>query len=248
MQIVCPHPCWWLSTTSLPFLVGGVFLSVSVCVTLCLAVRRLCLGWCERCVGRGVMCVVRVGGKRGEESEPSLTKNTPNPSQKRRARWTFQRFSVIHIAPRHVLVLSCYCGTNMAAGFIQQRFFWWWQDWFGFGRSTIPTLSQVVTSSQHIVNNTHRVLGTHCTDVISTHQEFDSPQTRCGTVLDSPFFLCTLHSQALAVVLPQRWRVLSSIHRLHQKKTILNMLLFIRKVHEDFTLCFSVENDCMKSP
>ena len=28
MQIVCPHPCWWLSS-SLPFLVGGVCLSVS---------------------------------------------------------------------------------------------------------------------------------------------------------------------------------------------------------------------------
>ena len=65
-------------------------------------------------------------------------------------------------------------------------------------RSTRPTLSQLVTSSQHFVKNTHCVLGTHCTDVIFTHQEFDSPQARCRTVRDSPFFLCTLHSRALA--------------------------------------------------
>ena len=131
MQIVCPHPCWWLSTTSLPFLVGGVvFLSVSVCVTLCLAVRRLCLGWFERCVGCGVMCVVRVGGKRGEESEPSLTKTTPNPSQKRRARWTFQRFSVIHIASRHVLFIILFLWHKHGCCFSSSVFFWWWQDWF----------------------------------------------------------------------------------------------------------------------
>ena len=206
MQIVCPHPCWWLSSTSLPFLVGGVFLSVSVCLTLCLAVRRLCLGWCEQCVGRGVMCVVRVGGKRGEESEPSLTKKHTRPPPKngepaglssgsllstlRRVMCLYYR---VIVAQTWLLVLSSSVCFLVVAGLV-----------FFLARSTIPTLSQVVTSSQHIVNNTHRVLGTHCTDVITTHQEFDSPQTRCGTVLDSPFFLCTLHSQALAVVLPQR--------------------------------------------
>ena len=158
----------------------------------------MCRVWC-------VVCCVG-GRKGGEESKPSLTKahTRPPPKNERRARWTFQRFSVIHSALRHVLVLSCYCGTNMAAGFPAAFFFWWWLDWFGFGRSTIPTLSKLVTSSQHFVKNTHCVLGTHCTDVISTHQEFDSPQTRCRTVLDSPFFLCTLQSRALAVVSPKR--------------------------------------------
>ena len=68
-------------------------------------------------------------------------------------------------------------------------------------RPTIPTLSQLVTSSQHFVNNTHRVMGTHCTDVIFTHQEFDSPQARCRTVRDSPLFSSTC--SRLATTLPR---------------------------------------------
>ena len=92
--------------------------SVSCCMSVVSGVVwTVCRVWCDVC------CVGGRKGRRGKQ--PSLAKKHTRPPPKNdvRACWTFQRFSVIHSAPRHLLELSCYCGTNMAAGFIQQRFF-----------------------------------------------------------------------------------------------------------------------------
>ena len=159
-------------------------------------VWTVCRVWCDVC------CVGGRKGRRGEESNPSLTQKQthPTPSQKRKE--SPLDFPAVVCYPH--CAASCACIIVLlwhkhGCWFFQQRFF------FGGGRIGLflgPIHDTDTLATRNVVSplrQKHSLrLGHPLPDAIPTHQEFDSPQTRCRTVLDSPVFLCTLHSRALA--------------------------------------------------
>ena len=155
----------------------------------------MCRVWCDVC------CVGGRKGRRGEESKPSLTQKQTHPTPFQKRKESQLDFPAVLCYPH--CAASCDCIIVLlwhkhGCWFFQQRFFLVVAGLVCFlARSTIPTLSQLVTSSQHFVKNTHCVLGTHC--------QMPFLRTKNSTVLRLVVEQCWTHRSFYVHCILEHW-------------------------------------------